>query len=164
MAGWKPSGSFGVVIRHFWALAILVTFVNATIMNARIQADAAQHPERLRRYRRVINGYFFGGVAPWLVMGVGVVFGDVPGLFAYLDPKNGPYVIAWYVTLALLMTGLGTWVFFLRGAEQLVELPGLFKTPPDLRLVQIYFLVMLVAGAIGLTFLFLGRFTVPSGP
>lgn len=74
-------------------------------------------------------------------------------------------MIAWYITLGVIVIGLAAWAFFFRGAEQLVELPGLFKTPPkDVHHVQIYFIAMLAGGTIALVLLFLGQFPKVSAP
>lgn len=62
-------------------------------------------------------------ITPWLVMGVGIVFGGVPGLWNYLRPQDlNPYVWAWYLSVFGLACGFAYWVIFRDGAQRAVEL------------------------------------------
>lgn len=121
-------GIFLLLTRHFWAVLLIVTALNAAALRRRFRGFIAQHPERERAYGQMLAWFAGVNVLLWGTMGVGILFGGVPHIFAYLAPASGnPFVLAWhglYVGLALL--GL-VWVFFRGGAEFLVDHPGLLR-------------------------------------
>jgi hypothetical protein len=155
-------GLFGIINRYFWAALIVVTCVNAAVWWRRAQPVLEQQPERREGFRRLIRGWLIYGNIPWIVMGFGIVFGGVPSVFHYFNPKGGPFVIAWYVTIVLLWLLIGAWLFFMRGAEQLIE----YSAPLNLRtqnpfMIKLFFLLGVGAGAVTLTMMLLGYVTVP---
>ena len=149
---------FNIVGRYFWLLAIAVTTVNAAIWWHRAQANIAARPELEVGYRRLIRGLLVYGSIPWLVMGAGIVFGRVDGVFSYFNPKNGPYVVAWYASVVILWLLSAAWLFFMRGAEQLIEHPGLLNLPSqNPRVVKAFFLLCLAGGLVGLSIMLFGE-------
>jgi hypothetical protein len=148
---------FDAVFRHAWLLLIAVTCANAGVWWVRGKNTMAEQPEREDGYRRLIRGWLIYGNVPWLVMGVGVVFGEVRSVFDYFDPQNGPYVVAWYVSVVIIWVLLARWVFFAGGADELVKHPGLLNHPPqDPRTVKGLLVLMLMGGVAGLTMMILG--------
>ncbi len=65
---------------------------------------------------------------PWVVMGVGILSGDVSTVFDYFRPKEGNiYVLAFFGVLFFEYT-LGTlWLFARGGAEVLAKHPGFIQ-------------------------------------
>jgi hypothetical protein len=60
---------------------------------------------------------------PWFVMGIGILIGGVPGVFDFLRPCSGnPFVIAFHLTIILLVVGVASWVWFWGGAKALVPI------------------------------------------
>jgi hypothetical protein len=54
-------------------------------------------------YRSLIRGFVTWGNLPCLIMGAGIVFGDVPSIFHYFNPKSSnPFVVAWFGSIFLL--------------------------------------------------------------
>jgi hypothetical protein len=157
------TGAFAIVSQYFWLLAIVVTCANGVILWRRAQANIAARPELEVGYRRLILGWLIYGSIPWIVMGVGVVFGGVGGVFMYFSPKNGPYVIAWYATIVVLWVLSAVWLFFMQGVEQLIEHPGMLNLPSkNPRVVKAFFLVCLAGGIIGLSLMILEK--APAAP
>ena len=84
-------------------------------------------------------------------MGVGIVFGGVPTIFHYFNPRNGPIVVAWYVTVVTLWVASVYWLFFQHGAEALLAHPGLLNLPSNRPwMVKACFLLCLAVGIVGL--------------
>ena len=54
------------------------------------------------RARLCIRGWLVYGNLPWVVMGLGILFGGVPTIFHYFNPRNGPVVLIWYGTVIAL--------------------------------------------------------------
>ena len=113
-------------------------------------------------YRSLIRGWLLYGNLPWVVMGVGIVYGDVPSDFHYFDPRNGPFVVAWYVTVVVLWVLTAYWVFLRGGAEALIRHPGLLNLPvQEPWAVKAAVVLMLLGGVAGLTMMCLGFGAVP---
>ena len=82
---------------------------------------------------------------------LGILFGGVPTIWHYLNPRNGAVVLSWYGTVVALWVASIYWFFFRRGAEMLIAHPGLFNLPGDRPWVlKGYFLLCLAGGMAGL--------------
>lgn len=151
-----------VLFKHFWIAFIVVTCVNAAIWRARSRPYIASKPELADGYGTLIRGWLFYGNLPWLVMGAGILSGQVPSVFGYFNPKNGPFVLAWYGTVVALWIACGYWLFVRRGAETLAMYPGLLQPPFDRPLmIKIAFLLAVAGGVFALSMMLLGAFEVP---
>lgn len=150
-------GLFGIISRYFWLLAIIVTCVNGASWWRRAQPRIEARPELGEGYRRLLRGWLIYWNIPWVVMGIGIVFGGVDGVFSYFRPSNSPYVIAWYVSFVILWILTAAWLFFMRGAEQLIEHPGIFNfSSQNPRAVKATFLLAVAGGIIILSMMALG--------
>jgi hypothetical protein len=150
------------MFQHAWVLFILVTCANGAIWWSRGKKEMAAHPELEEGYRSLVRGWLLYGNLPWIVMGAGIVFGGVPSVFHYFDPRNGPYVIAWYVTVVALWILTAFWVFVRGGAEALIRHPGLLNLPSqEPWAVKALLILMLAGGVAGLTLMILGHAPTP---
>lgn len=160
-----PSGGlFGIIHRYFWLICIAVTCANGAIWWRRAQVRIAARPDLEPGYRRLIRGWLIYGNIPWIVMGIGVMSGNAAGIFSYFSPRNGPFVLAWYASVVLVWILCGFWLFFMRGAEQLVAHPGLLNLPAqDPRFIKAFFVISVAAGVVTLTMLLLDK-VAPMAP
>jgi len=150
------------MFRHAWVLFILVQCANGAVWWSRGKKEIAAHPELEAGYRSLIRGWLLYGNLPWIVMGAGIVFGGVPSIFHYFDPRNGPYVIAFYVTVVALWILTAFWVFVRGGAEALIRHPGLLNLPSqEPWAVKALIVLMLAGGVAGLTMMILGYAPTP---
>ena len=119
------------LFKHFWLAFIVVTVVNGRSWWSRVQDRIRAQPELGPGYRRLYRGYLFWCNVPWLLMGVGILSGQVRSMFDFLQPRGGnPYVLAWWWAMAGLLC-LGTvWMFAGGGAEMLARYPGVPMVPP----------------------------------
>ncbi len=148
--------------RHGWLLFVLVTCANGAIWWYRARRRTADAPALGPGYRRLIRGWLIYGNLPWLVMGIGMVIGGVPTIWHFFDPKNGPFVLAWYASVVLLWALSIYWLFFRGGAEALVAHPGLLRSPVNSpRAIKLYFLLALAGGVAGLLMMLFGDLQVP---
>jgi len=144
-----------IVSNWFWLLFIVVSFINAVIFQLRAKEQTRRKPELADGYRKIIRGFLTWANLPWMIMGVGIMIGGVPGIFAYFRPADGnPYVAAFYGSLFLIWM-LGTyWIFVRNGAEMLVSHPGLFNrdfsSPAAVKLIWL----LMVAGGIAVVGVF----------
>jgi len=151
-----------LIFRQAWILFIAVTSLNGFIWWWRAQPRIAENPALEAGYRRLIKAWLIWGNLPWLVMGAGIVFGGVPSTFHYFNPRNGPFVIAFYVTVVVLWIATFYWMFFRGGAETLIAHPGLFNVPGNRPWVlKAYFLVCLAGGIVGLSMMIFGNIQAP---
>jgi len=143
-------------LRHAWLMLITVTVVNALILKYRSRRYIQERPELAQGYARLFRGVLLWGNLPWIVMGVGIELGGVPRLSSYFRPRDGnPFVLAWFgVVIALWVFGFH-WLFARRGAEFLVEHPGLLRGAPESpSMIRIFYCLMVAGGVVGVCFLF----------
>jgi hypothetical protein len=136
---------------------VAVTVANALILKFRSRGYIRDRPELAAGYKRLFRGVLFWGNLPWLVMGIGIELGGVPGIFSYFRPRDGnPYVLAWFAgVFAIWILGF-RWIFFQRGAEFLVEHPGLLRGDPQSpTAIRFFYCLMLLGGIAGVTFMFM---------
>lgn len=120
---------FLLIARYFWAVLLVVSAINAVVLRRRFRAYAAEHPEREAGYRLALRWFVAVNLLLWGWMGLGIVVGGVPQVFAYLIPlAGGPYVLVWHMLYVALWFLALVWVLFLDGAEFLVAHPGLLRT------------------------------------
>jgi hypothetical protein len=129
---------------------------------ARAQPRIAENPALKKGYRRLISAWFIYGNVPWIVMGAGILCGAVPSTLHYFNPRNGPFVIAFYVTVVALWIASFYWLFFRDGVETLLAYPGLLNLPGSRPwIVKAYLLLCLIGGAIGLSIMIFGNIRIP---
>lgn len=160
--GFDESG-FKLIAKYFWLLAVFTTFLNVMVYKFRAQKHIRKNPKLKPGYDKLFRGYMFWLNIPWLVMGVGCEWGNVPSVFHYFRPQDGnPYVQAWFVSIIVLWI-LGTyWLLFKRGAEILSEYPGAFviyrrfkiEEITDPKIIRIIWFACLAGGIAGLLSVF----------
>jgi hypothetical protein len=138
-------------VRHFWIAFIAATIANAAIFWARSRRHVAADPSLAAGYRKLLWGLLLWGNVPWVIMGLGCLFGGVPSVFHYVRPRDGnPFVLAFFAS-GLLIMGLGTyWLFSRGGAEMIVRHPGLLNV--DLQspaLLKFFWCLCLAGGVVG---------------
>jgi|SRR5262249_42521676 len=135
---------------------------NAAIWWRRAQPRIAENPALEPGYRRMVKAWLIYGNVPWLVMGAGILSGAVPSTLHYFNPRNGPFVVAFYLSVVVLWILTFRWLCFKRGAEMLLEHPGLFNFPVSRPwAVKAYFLLCLAGGVIGLSIMIFANIQVP---
>ena len=153
---------FRTVSHNAWLLFIVVTCANAATWWNRGKTQIKEHPELEGSYRTLVRGLLIYGNLPWLVMGAGIVTGRVPTVFHYFNPRNGPFVIAFYVTTVGLWVAMIRWVFFRNGIEQIIRHPGLLNFPiQEPWKVKALLVLMLASGVAALAMMILGNFQFP---
>jgi hypothetical protein len=152
--------------KFFWAICIVVGFANAAIYRSRARRHIQAHPELEEGYRTIIKGFVFWTSIPWVVMGIGCVFGGVPSVFHYFRPRDrNPYVLAFYASIFLIDLAGTNWLLFRGGAETLVSHPGIFNvTVKSKRWVIFWWFLSLAGSLVGFLILFLSDIPLPPRP
>ena len=145
-----PTGNF--IFDNAWVLFILVTVFNAFYLKARSQKIIAKQPDLREGYEKLFKGYLIYLNIPWIVMGIGVLFGGVQGVFSFFRPRDGNiFVLAFHASIVILWILSIWWLYFKGGAEFLVKYPGVFNR--DIKspiLLKTLFGVMLAGGIFGM--------------
>jgi hypothetical protein len=151
---------FTLITTHFWLVALIVTGVNAAVLHRRFHALSAGRPELAAGYRQFLIGFVAVSALLWLMMGIGIVLGGVPGVFAFSDPGAGnPFVIAWHLTLIALWIAGFVWLFFLGGGQFVVDHPGLGNVNPTKPIqVQLWYLACVAGGVVAEVMMWSGFF------
>jgi len=143
---------------------IAATLANALIFRSRGSKQAQGRPELEAGYRSIAIGYATWGNLPWVVMGIGCVFGGVPSVFHYFRPRDGnPFVLAFFASVFLVWILGSNWIVFKGGAEALVKHPGLLnyelKSP---RMVILLWFFSLAAGIVAAIVMFSTDLPLPT--
>ena len=150
-----PTGNF--IFDNAWVLFILVTVFNAFYLKARSQKIIAKQPDLREGYEKLFKGYLIYLNIPWIVMGIGVLFGGVQGVFSFFRPRDGNlFVLAFHLTILIFLILSSLWICFKGGAEFLVKYPGVFNQNIESPwLIKAYFGLSLAVGMIGIAFMWL---------
>jgi hypothetical protein len=135
-----------LILRYAWLLFVFVTCANGAVWWYRGRRKMAANPELRSGYRRLIRYWLIYGNLPWLVMGAGILFGSVPSIWHYFSLRNGPFAIAFNVTIVALWIAAFYWLFFRGGVEDLVTHPGLLRSEVTPRALKVFFLLTLAGG------------------
>lgn len=153
-----PVGNF--IFDNAWILFIVVTVFNAFYLKARSQKIIAKQPDLQEGYDQLFKAYLIYLNIPWVVMGIGVLFGGVPSVFSFFRPRDGNiFVLAFHASIVILWVLSIWWLYFNAGAEFLVKYPGVFNQ--DIQsptLLKVYFGLALAGGVMGMIFMWSGLF------
>ena len=137
--------------------------MNAGIYRFKAQRHIKDNPELEEGYNTLIKGFALWGNIPWVVMGIGMVFGRVQTIFHFFRPKDGnPFVIAFFISVIALWI-LGTyWLFFQGGAQRIVDHPGIFNLNTKRTwVVKLYCILCLAGGIMGVTMMLTQNVPLP---
>lgn len=140
--------SFERIFDYFWLLIILVNGINALTVWAKTRRYVRQQPELADGYITLIRGFFFWANLPWVIMGAGLLGGNVSSIDAFFAPQlSNLFVVAWWGAIALLYA-LGTyWILWNGGAEMLVKHPGILRgNPSNPKVIKLFWLLALAGG------------------
>jgi hypothetical protein len=141
---------------------VAVTCINVLYLKIHSRRYIRERPELAAGYQRLVRGYLFWGNVPWLVMGVGLELGGLPSIFSFFRPRDGnPFVLAWFaVVIALWILGFW-WLFFARGAEFLVEHPGVYRgLPRSPNIIRLFYCLSVSCGVVAVLFMWLSDIPV----
>ena len=151
--------------RHAWLVLTVFGTINLVVLWRNLRGRIAQRPDLAQGYRRYFLAAAIFFTLPWLLMGVGIEVGGVPNLFGFLSLRDrNPYVIAFYATLTVMLLLACYWVLLRRGAEFLVEHPGLSgrNMPQSTAGIRVFRALMLAFWFVMLTLRWLNLLPVPS--
>ena len=154
---------FSQITKHFWMLGIVIMSVNALVFKIRSRKYIQENPELEEGYSTLTRGFLIWGNLPWLVMGIGVTFGDIDSIYYYFGPQDGnPYVQAFFASVFLIWL-LGTyWLLFRDGAEMLIKHPGFFRTRLESPwMIKVYWVLCLVGGIVGVVMMYRQDVQIP---
>ena len=140
-----------LLFKYGWLIFIVFQCVNGVSWWQKGKPEMAANHALESGYRRLIRSWIVYGNLPLLIMGVGIQFGGVPTVFHYCNLRNGPFVIAFWVSCVVLWVATFYWMFFQGGAEKLIAHPGLLSLPVARPwAVKTLFLLALTGGVIAM--------------
>lgn len=106
--------------RYFWIVCIVVLFATAAFWRMEAKDRIRADPTLRQPMNRLYGGFVFWLSLPFLVMGLGIVTGNVDTVFHYmsLDTDN-PYIIGFLFLLFAEDALFMYWVFFQHGDQRL---------------------------------------------
>lgn len=155
---------FGLLSKYFWIMFIVVTFANAIIIKIRAKKNIERDPSLKLGYDTIFKGMITWGNIPWIVMGTGILTGNVPTIWHFFRPQDGnPFVIIFFISIFTIWL-LGTyWLFVKNGAEMLVKHPGIFRSDfSSHNMVKFFWLLSLAGGIAGVIMMFTMNMPMPN--
>lgn len=151
-----------LIVKHFWLACIVITMLTAGLWHWSGGRHIARDPALADGYRSLIKGMVIYGNIPWVVMGVGIVFGGVPSAFHYLLPQDmNPFIPAFYGSVFLIWVLVSRWLFARGGAEMLARHPGLiYLHISSPRLIKAIWVFGLIGGILALIGMFVIMFFI----
>lgn len=141
---------------------VAITCINALYWKIHSHEHIRERPELAAGYRRLIRGYLFWFNLPWIVMGVGLELGGLPSIFSYFRPRDGnPFILAFFGVVIAEWILSFWWLFFARGAEFLVEHPGILRGfPRSPTFIRLYYCLGVAGGIAGVLFMWFSNIPV----
>jgi len=164
----NPNTSPAMLLANLWVIGIISITLNAFLFKFRSKKYILEKPQLSEGYEKIFKGFLFWGNLPWIVVGVGCIFGGIPSFFHFLHPKDGnPYVLAFFGVVCLEWIMGTNWLFFRGGAQMLVDHPGLLVmrgggniTNPSF--IKLLWMLMLLAGVVGIFMMWTRNISMPS--
>ena len=153
-----------LLFKHFWVAFVLVTLLNGAVWWFRSKPHRQRDPSLTDGYRALIRGFVTWANVPWLIMGAGILFGGVPSMFHYFDPRSpNPFVTAWFGSIFFLWVAGTYWLFARGGAERLVRHSGLLQpSATNATAVKALWLLAVASGPAAVAAMYLGHFRSPN--
>ncbi len=152
---------FSLLFQHTWLLFIIVTCINAFSLKFQSKKYVEQNPSLEDDYEKIFRGYLFYLNIPWVIMGIGMIFGDFKSIFDFLFGirSGNPFILLFFGSVIALWVIAVVWIYFQGGAEFLIEHPSILRTMTKSPIeIKIYVALMLLGGIFGLA----GMWTVGS--
>lgn len=111
---------FGLISKYFWLLLLVIGVINyRKALSTSAMLGASNQTDEAERY---LKRFSIGANIPWVVMGIGQVFGYTPTIWYYFRPQDGnPFVIAWLLTILVTTSLYAYWVLFASGAQKVID-------------------------------------------
>jgi hypothetical protein len=131
-----------------WLLFIALSIVQAAFILYRAQPLIQANPALEQEYNQFIKGFLIFFNIPWIVMGIGSIFGGVNNMDFSYPRKGNPFVLAFQVTFILWLAVAAWWIYLRGGAEYLAAHPGWGRPPFEQspRWIKIIAALMLFSG------------------
>lgn len=158
------------IFRHCWIIFIAVTWINYFILKKDTQQYVNQNPSLKIGYDKLFKTMLIYGNIPWLIIALGDITGQTNSIFDFFKPKSfNPFVLTFHLYIIIIWVLLVRWLYFKKGAEFLIQHPGLIRikgfggaVAPTPTLIKIFFAIALLGGIAGLTMMWL--FDLPTFP
>lgn len=112
---------------QIWILFVIIQCVNGAFWWFR---GTAQRPTQRDSYKKLVIGWLLLGNIPWLIIGAGALSSKLPSLDEIFYPSRGnPFVLGFHISTVVLLALCSFWIYFGKGAQTMVDHPGLLNRP-----------------------------------
>ena len=146
---------YDFLAKYLWIALIFATFVNGASWWLRGQPYRDEDPSLTSEYCTVISSFLVLLNIPWLIMGAGILFGGVPNVVYYLNPRfPTPFVTAFFGSLLVTWAIITYWILARGGAEQLVKLPGFIEPNTSVTVIKAAWSLAILIAVAGILWLY----------
>lgn len=155
------------IFNYFWLVLIAANCINTLLFSITARPRLREKPELYNGYRRIIFGTVVFFNIPFVIMGIGLLTGNVSGMDHYSRLEfNNLFVTIFHVSIIVLILLGFYWIFFAKGAEFVVkhrELWGIYKSriPGTTFAIKLVYLLCLMCAAAVFLIGFSGDFGRP---
>lgn len=158
-----------ILFKHFWVAFIIITTANAFILRSRSKRYLVGNPDLKPGYDKLFKGMIIYLNIPWVIMGIGILFGLANGVFDFFRPRTmNPIVLLFHFSIILLWVLSVWWIYFKQGAEFIENHPGFVQLqtlgkPINLKAkhIKLFYPIMLAGGIAGMIVMWRIDFPAP---
>ena len=127
------------LVRHLWAVAVVVVAINHLMGLKQLRAVAANDPVVQAKCERLLIGSTLFQLVPWIILGVGILAGSIDSVFAaFSSQTDNPYVTAVWLFAIAGSALVSLWILFAGGAVFVSRYgAGLLPQPVRVRHVRV---------------------------
>ncbi len=112
---------YSIAGRYIWALIIIYSYFNISAPKPLL--ETWENDEKIiDEYKSLRKNILLTINIPWIIMGLGILSGDVPSVWRFFGPSNGdPFILLFFISAALVWIGALYWTFMSNGAEKVAK-------------------------------------------
>src|SRR5687767_7109111 len=122
---------FSLIFKYFWLLAILAPFVYIPLFKMKANPYIKEDPSLEDGYNKLIIGIILSTILPWVVIGIGMIFGKYDTFFDIMFGLRDwtPFSILFFGAIIAEAVLYFIWVWFRGGSEFLIKYHGILNMP-----------------------------------
>lgn len=107
---------FDLLSKWFWLLSIILAF--QYLYTPQKMRENFETDEDFMEFRSIRRRIFIFSIIPWMVMGVGILYGGVSDIWQYFPSRESSlYVSVFYLVVFVELAFFTIWVLFMGGAK-----------------------------------------------
>lgn len=141
------------IFKHFWIILLAFAIYNGFQSRKRVDHHIQENPSLKKGYDKFIMWHTIIGCIPILIIGIGIILGQLKDIFGIFDIHSDKSIIKLFYAYVSCIWIFGFyWIYFQDGAEFLERHKGMYQinifgkvTNPTARQTKLYYPLTLLA-------------------